>query len=558
MGWGIPIPFIYFADINFVCTGKVNKTEIAGGAVMSSTAEINYENYAVVMKDIVKQFPKVLANDRVNLSAKKGEIHAIIGENGAGKSTLMNQLYGLYRQTSGDIYINGQKKDFSGPGDAIKAGIGMVHQHFMLVNNLTVAENIVLGCEPLKDIRFDIKTARKQVKELSEKYGLIVDVDAVIEDLPVGTQQRVEIIKTLYRGAEILILDEPTAVLTPQETQELFAIMKKLKNDGKTILFISHKLNEVMTISDNITVMRQGKVTGRVSKDMTDERQLANMMVGREVVLNIEKPVKTPGETVVKVSDLWVKDNRKLDAVEGLSFELRKGEVLGIAGVAGNGQTELVEALTGLRRIEKGQYIYKGQDFSRKDVAQLRQAKITHIPEDRHKYAMIKDYPNYYNLILGRHLELPFSRRGFLRKKDIIENANSMIERFDVRPKDSNNLSGNLSGGNQQKLVLAREIGANPDFIVIDQPTRGLDVGAIEYVHKEIINLRQKDVAILLVSMELEEVLTLSDRIIVMYEGRAMGEFKPSELSIEEIGLMMAGKTLEQITQPQNPGGDKK
>ncbi|BBE31000.1 sugar ABC transporter ATP-binding protein [Tepiditoga spiralis] len=521
-------------------------------------------NYAVYMKEIVKRFPKVLANDHVNLEIKKGEIHALIGENGAGKSTLMNQLYGLYTPTSGDIFINGEKKVFNGPKDAINAGIGMVHQHFMLVDNLTVAENVVLGSEPKKGISFDLKKARREVQELSKRYGLKVDVDALIEDLPVGTQQRVEIIKTIYRGAEILILDEPTAVLTPQEIEELFEIMRKLRDDGKTIIFISHKLHEVMTICDNITVMRLGKVTGHVKVSETNEKELANMMVGREVILRVDKEEKVPGEKVVEIKNLWVKDNRQLDAVRGMNFEIRKGEVLGIAGVAGNGQTELVEALTGLRKKESGEYLYKGKDISHYTVKELRESNITHIPEDRFKYAMVKEYPNYYNMILGRHYKMPFARRGFLNNDIIQEYSQDLIKKFDVRPADASIKTGNLSGGNQQKVVIAREVSANPDFIVIAQPTRGLDVGAIEYVHKEILELRRKNVAVLLISMELEEVLSLSDRVLVMYEGGVTGEFKPGELTIEEVGLLMAGKKLSELrtiaeTEAHAPhhGGDK-
>ncbi|HOO73744.1 MAG TPA: ABC transporter ATP-binding protein [Tepiditoga sp.] len=514
---------------------------------MSVSNEIDLKDYSVYMKDIVKQFPKVLANDNVNVRIRKGEIHALIGENGAGKSTLVNQLYGLYQPTSGDIYINGEEKKFSGPRDAIKAGIGMVHQHFMLVDNLTVAENVVLGSEPKKSITFDLKKARKQVKELSEKYGLKVDVDAKIEDIPVGTQQRVEIIKTLYRGAEILILDEPTAVLTPQEIEELFEIMRKLKADGKTIIFISHKLHEVMTICDNITVMRLGKVTGNVEVKNTNEKQLANMMVGREVVLRLDKQEKIPGKEIVKVENLWVKDNRNLDAVCGISFSIKKGEILGVAGVAGNGQSELVEALTGLRKIDKGEYKYKDETVNKNTVKELREKSITHIPEDRYKYAMITEYPNYYNMILGRHYKKPFASRGFLDHEYIDKYSNELVKKFDVRPADNTINTGNLSGGNQQKVVIAREVSSNPEFIVIAQPTRGLDVGAIEYVHKEILNLRQHDSAVLLISMELEEVLSLSDRIIVMYEGEIMGEFRPKELTIEEIGLLMAGKKLEEV-----------
>ncbi|PNR97043.1 heme ABC transporter ATP-binding protein [Petrotoga sp. 9PWA.NaAc.5.4] len=507
----------------------------------------NLTEYAVYMKEITKIFPKVIANDKVNFKVKKGEIHALIGENGAGKTTLMNQLYGLYQPTSGEIYIFGKKAEIKGPSDAIKVGIGMVHQHFMLVENMTVAENVVLGTEPKKFILFDIKKAKKEVKELSEKYGLKVDVDSKIEDIPVGMQQRVEIIKTLYRGADILILDEPTAVLTPQETQELFEILKALKNDGKTIIFISHKLKEVLEISDYITVMRLGKVTGNVKTSETNEKELAKMMVGREVVLSVERPEKESGKVLVEVENIWVKDNRKLDAVKGLSFTVKEGEILGVAGVAGNGQTELAEALTGLRKIEKGKYLFMDIDATNLSVQELRELGVGHIPEDRQKMGLISPFPNYFNLILGLHYKYPFAERGFLKYDEIRKFSKSLVKKFDVRPPEIDIASGNLSGGNQQKIIIAREIGASPKFIVVSQPTRGLDVGAIEYVHKELINLRQNGVGILLISMELEEILSLSDRIIVMYEGKSMGEFKNGDLTIEDIGLMMAGKSLEEV-----------
>lgn len=507
----------------------------------------NIGEYAVYMKNITKVFPRVIANDNVTFAVKKGEIHALIGENGAGKSTLMNQLYGLYKPTGGEIYVFGKKMDFKGPSDAIDAGIGMVHQHFMLVDNLTVAENVVLGQEPKKGILFDLKFARKKVKELSERYGLKVDIDAKIEDIPVGMQQRVEIIKTLYRGADILILDEPTAVLTPQETEELFEVLRALKNDGKTIIFISHKLKEVLEISDTITVMRLGKVTGTVKTSLTNEKELANMMVGRNVVLSIERPTFTPGKTSIKIENIWVKDNRKLDAVKGISFEIREGEILGIAGVAGNGQTELAEALAGLRKIEKGSYLFEEREISNLSVRELRELGISHIPEDRQKRGLIADFPVYFNLILSQHYKEPFAKRGFLDFNEIRKYSHSLVKQFDVRPPDIDILAGNLSGGNQQKVILAREIGFSPKFIIVSQPTRGLDVGAIEYVHKSLINLRQQNATILLISMELEEILSLSDRILVMYEGRSMGEFENGELTIEEMGLMMAGKKLEEI-----------
>ncbi len=500
---------------------------------------------AVEMINIVKKFPGVLANDNVNLTVLKGEIHAVVGENGAGKTTLMNQLYGLLKPDSGVIKIFGEEVHFKGPRDAIAKGIGMVHQHFMLVNNLSVAENVVLGSETTKGIVFDLKTARSKVEELSKSYGLVVDPTAKIEDLPVGMQQRVEIIKTLYRGAEVLILDEPTAVLTPQETEELFEILRKLKNSGKTIIFISHKLDEVMEISDRITVMRQGRVAGVLEKVKTNPREIARLMVGRDVVFTVEKSPPKVGEVVLKVENLWIRDYRHLDAVKGVNFEIRAGEIYGIAGVAGNGQTELVEALTGLRKVEKGRVIFLGQDVTNKSVGELRKLGLAHIPEDRHKYGLVLQFTAYYNVILGRHASAPFAKFGFLLHNDISSFATNLFEEFDVRPRNVKMPGMNFSGGNQQKLVVAREMSAKPKLIVVAQPTRGLDVGATEFIHRAILRLRDSGVAVLLVSMELDEILSLSDRLAVMYNGEFMGEVDPKLVSIEEIGLMMAGHRIE-------------
>lgn len=504
-------------------------------------------DYAIVMKGITKRFPNVLANDHVDLFVKKGEIHAIVGENGAGKTTLMNQLYGLLHPDEGEIYINGKKINIKTPSDAIKNGIGMVHQHFMLVDNLTTVENIILGSEPRRGAILDIRKAKKEVKNLSERYGLYVDIDAKIEDIPVGMQQRIEILKTLYRGAEILILDEPTAVLTPQETEELFEIMIKLKSFGKTIIFISHKLNEVMEITDSITVMRLGKVTGNLKTSQTNPKEIARLMVGRDVLLRIEKKPKKPSKEIMRVEDLWIKDNRGLDAVRGISFNVKAGEILGIAGVAGNGQTELIEAITGLRKVESGKIFLLNEDVTNKNAKVLREKGLVHIPEDRQKHGLILQFPGYYNIILGRHYKFPFCIEGFLNMKHIVDYSKQLFESFDVRPKDPNIVVGNLSGGNQQKVILAREMSSSPVLSVFAQPTRGLDIGAIEYIHKNILKLRDEDVAIILVSMELEEIFSLSDRIIVMYEGEIMGEVSPEETSYEEVGLMMAGNKLETI-----------
>ncbi|MDI3471969.1 MAG: ral nucleoside transport system ATP-binding protein [Thermotogaceae bacterium] len=507
----------------------------------------NVKDYAVVMRGITKRFPNVVANDHVDLFVKKGEIHAIVGENGAGKTTLMNQLYGLINPDEGEIYINGKKVNIKNPSDAIKNGIGMVHQHFMLVSNLTAVENIILGSEPRKGAVLDIKKAKKEVKELSERYGLYIDIEAKIEDTPVGMQQRIEILKTLYRGAEILILDEPTAVLTPQETEELFEIMRKLKESGKTIIFISHKLNEVMEITDTITVMRLGKVTGNLKTSQTNPKEIAKFMVGRDVLLRVEKKPKKPKHEVLRVENLWVKDNRGLDAVKGISFNVRAGEILGIAGVAGNGQTELIEALTGLRKAENGKVFLLNDEVTNKDARILREKGLVHIPEDRQKHGLVLQFPGYYNVILGRHYKTPFCIDGFLDMRYIIDYSKKLFEDFDVRPKDPKILAANLSGGNQQKVILAREMSSSPIVSIFAQPTRGLDIGAIEYIHKNILKLRDEDVAIILVSMELEEIFSLSDRIIVMYEGEIMGEVMPEETSYEEVGLMMAGSKLEMI-----------
>jgi ABC-type uncharacterized transport system ATPase subunit len=510
--------------------------------------ESSYKDYAVVMKDIVKQFPSVLANDHVNLYVKKGEIHAVVGENGAGKSTLMNQLYGMHIPTSGKIFINGKHVKIHDPNDAIKNGIGMVHQHFMLVPPMTVTENMIIGVEPLTKAKtLDIKRAKREIEELSRRYSLTIDPDAVIEDLSVGMQQRVEILKALYRGAEILILDEPSAVLTPQEVGELFEVMRSLKSQGKTIIFITHKLHEVIEITDNVTVMQRGKVTGRVPTKSTDTRELARMMVGRDVVLRIEKTPPKIGGVEFEVKDLVVKDNRGLIAVNKLSLSVRKGEILGIAGVAGNGQTELGEAITGLRKPESGKVILSGKDVTGFNSKKLREAGLSHIPEDRLKHGLVSQYPVFYNMILGMHTKPPFAEGVFLNYNEIRGYSSKLIEEFDVRPPQNDILAGNLSGGNQQKVILAREFSENPKFMLVSQPTRGLDVGAIEFIHKRIIELRDKGVSVLLISMELEEIFSLSDRIAVMYEGNIMGIVKPDEVSFEDVGLMMAGTRWSEL-----------
>ncbi|WP_036226612.1 ATP-binding cassette domain-containing protein [Mesoaciditoga lauensis] len=499
------------------------------------------------MEQIVKRFPGVLANDHVDLFVKKGEIHAIVGENGAGKTTLMSQLYGLINPNSGKIYINGVETKIKNPNDAIAAKIGMVHQHFMLVERLSVVENVVLGMEPSRGPFFATDVARKQIKELSEKFGLYVDPDAIIEDLPVGAQQRVEIIKVLYRGAEILILDEPTAVLTPQETDELFKVLRSLKEQGKTIILITHKLHEVMAVTDSVTVMRLGKVTGVVKTSETNPKELAHMMVGRDVLLRVEKDEAKVGDKIFEVKKLYVNENRGLRAVNGISLSVRKGEIVGIAGVAGNGQSELVEAITGLRKVEEGKVIFKGIDITNFTPKKRREMGMGHVPEDRLKRGMVTSFPIYYNFILGKHDDPQFCDGAFLKIQEIKKFAEDLVKKFDVRPPLINLYGANLSGGNQQKVIIAREIAFNPDFLVVSQPTRGLDIGAIEFIHKAIISMRDRGIGVLLISMELEEIFSLSDRILVMYEGEIMGEVTPETTSTEEVGLMMAGHRLEDL-----------
>ena len=514
---------------------------------MENTNKKDYSQYAVVMEQIVKRFPGVLANDHVDLFVKKGEIHAIVGENGAGKTTLMSQLYGLINPNSGKIYINGVETRIKNPNDAIAAKIGMVHQHFMLVERLSVVENVVLGMEPSRGPFFAMDVARKQIKELSEKFGLYVDPDAIIEDLPVGAQQRVEIIKVLYRGAEILILDEPTAVLTPQETDELFKVLRSLKEQGKTIILITHKLHEVMAVTDSVTVMRLGKVTGVVKTSETNPKELARMMVGRDVLLRVEKDEAKVGDKIFEVKKLYVNENRGLRAVNGISLSVRKGEIVGIAGVAGNGQSELVEAVTGLRKVEDGKVIFKGIDITNFTPKKRREMGMGHVPEDRLKRGMVTSFPIYYNFILGKHDDPQFCDGSFLKIQEIKKFAEDLVKKFDVRPPLINLYGANLSGGNQQKVIIAREIAFNPDFLVVSQPTRGLDIGAIEFIHKAIISMRDRGIGVLLISMELEEIFSLSDRILVMYEGEIMGEVTPETTSTEEVGLMMAGHRLEDL-----------
>jgi simple sugar transport system ATP-binding protein len=500
--------------------------------------------YAVEMHNISKQFPLVLANDDVTFSVQKGEIHALVGENGAGKSTLMNILYGLLRADNGTLAVDGKAAHFTGPGDAIARGIGMVHQHFMLIPPLTVAENVVLGQEPSKRGFVDKASANQTVKALSDQYGLKVDPTAKVETLSVGIEQRIEIIKVLYRGAEILILDEPTAVLTPQEVDELFEILGSLREQGKTIIFITHKLQEVMAVADSVTVMRRGKVVGTVSTQDTTRQDIATMMVGRQVLFRVERTQAEPGEVVLMVKDLNALDNKDLPALRDISFSVREGEILGIAGVEGNGQTELVEVLTGLRKARSGQVELNGQVITNYSPRLIREKGTGHIPEDRHRRGLVLDFTVAQNMVLGIHYRKPFVRHlglDVINFGPIREKAQRLLKEFDIRPPDHENLAGNLSGGNQQKVIVAREFDQNPKLLIAAQPTRGIDVGSIEFIHQRLLQARDKGKAVLLISADLEEILSISDRIAVMYEGQIVGTLEPAEATEERLGLMMTG-----------------
>jgi len=493
------------------------------------------------MNKITKRFPSVLANDKVDFDLFPGEIHALVGENGAGKSTLMNVLFGILTPNEGEIVYKGKSVKIDNPNVAIKLGIGMVHQHFKLVPPLTVTENIVLGNEPKKGLKFDMEKAVKDVEALAKQYGLNIDVKAKVEDISVGMQQRVEILKTLYRGAEVIILDEPTAVLTPQETREMFVIMKSLTAQNKSIVFITHKLNEVMETANRATVMRRGKNAGTVYIKDTSPVELAEMMVGRQVLLDIKREKANPGADVLKVTNLSALDDRKLKAVDAVSFNVRKGEILGIAGVEGNGQNELVEVLTGLRKPQGGHVYLNGKEITNKSVRKIKDEKVGYIPEDRHKRGLQLEFSISENLILGLHTKKPFAKGIMMDYAKVAEYADVLIEKYDIRTPSREVEIRSLSGGNQQKAVLAREIEINPDFIVASQPTRGLDIGAIEFVHNQIIKQRDSGKAVLLVSAELSEIMSLSDRIAVMYEGKIVAIIDSSDATEEKLGLLMAG-----------------
>jgi simple sugar transport system ATP-binding protein len=493
------------------------------------------------LRGITKEFPGVLANDHVDFDLRRGEVHALLGENGAGKSTLMSILYGLYTPDSGEILMNGKPVAIGSPKNAIELGIGMVHQHFMLIPVMTVTENIVLANEPVHaGILLDESAAEKRVAEVARTFNFAVDPHARIQDITVGQQQRVEIMKALYRNADILILDEPTAVLTPQEAAELFEILKTLTREGISIIFITHKLNEVLEIADRITVLRRGKNVETISREGATEAGLARAMVGREVLLRVDKKPAQPGAPLLKVADLSVLDDRGLEAVRDVTFDVRAGEIVGIAGVDGNGQSELIDALTGLRKVARGQINVGGEDLTHASARQALDAGMGHIPEDRQRRGLILDFNLAENLALHDYGKEPFSRFGWLNPKRWLKWAGGLLKEFDVRGGGPATRGGSLSGGNQQKVVIAREVSRDPSVLVAAQPTRGLDVGAIEFVHRRLVEQRDAGKAVLLVSLELEEIVSLSDRILVLYEGRIVAEFPP-EVSEEDLGLAMLG-----------------
>lgn len=497
--------------------------------------------YVIEMLGIRKEFPGIVANDNITLQLKKGEIHALLGENGAGKSTLMNVLFGLYQPEHGEIRVKGKSVKITNPNIANDLGIGMVHQHFMLVDPFTVTENIILGSEITKSGKIDIKTAEKKVSEISEKYGLAVDPRAKIQDISVGMQQRVEILKTLYRGAEILIFDEPTAVLTPQEIQELIQIMKTLIKEGKSIILITHKLKEIMEVCDRVTVIRKGVGIGTVNVNETNPNDLASLMVGREVTFKTEKIEASPKQEVLQIKDLRVKDARGLPAINGLDLTIRAGEIVGIAGVDGNGQTELLEAITGLRKSESGSILLNGKEIRNFSPRKVTESGVGHIPQDRHKHGLVLDFPIGENMVLQTYYQKPYSNGGILNYKEIYKKAKGLISEFDVRTPSEYTPARALSGGNQQKAIIGREVDRNPDLLIAAQPTRGLDVGAIEFIHKRLIEQRDNGKAVLLLSFELDEVMNVSDRIAVIYEGQIVAIVDPKETTEQELGLLMAG-----------------
>ncbi len=503
-----------------------------------------HEN-VIEMREITKVFGEFVANDKINLELRKGEIHALLGENGAGKSTLMNMLAGLLEPTSGEIVVNGQVVKLDSPSKAASLGIGMVHQHFMLVEAFTVAENIILGSELTKNGVLDITRATREILELSERYGLAVDPSAKVADISVGAQQRVEILKTLYRGADILIFDEPTAVLTPSEIDELMAIMKNLVKEGKSIILITHKLDEIRAVSDRVTVIRRGKSIETVEIAGATNADLAEMMVGRSVSFKTVKQAPQPKEVVLSIKDLVVNENRGVPAVKNLSLDVRAGEIVGIAGIDGNGQSELIQAITGLRKIESGSVELKGQSIVGLHPRQITELSVGHVPEDRHRDGLVLEMMISENIALQTYYKEPLSKKGILNYTNIIDYAKKLMQEFDVRAANEIVPASALSGGNQQKAIIAREIDRNPDLLIVSQPTRGLDVGAIEYIHKRLIQERDNGKAVLVVSFELDEILNVSDRIAVIHDGKIQGIVTPETTNKQELGVLMAGGELE-------------
>lgn len=497
--------------------------------------------YIVDMRNIKKSFGSVQAVKNGQFNLKKGEIHSLIGENGTGKSTMMKMLYGMYEKDAGSIEINGKEVENITPKVAIELGIGMVHQEFMLVNELTVLENIILGFEPKKGITIDFDSARSNVQNYIEQYEMDVQLNKKINQISVGEAQRVEIIKTLTRGANIIILDEPTAVLTPQESQRLFEILENLKKDGKSIVFISHKLNEVMQISDRISVMRQGKYIGTVDKKDTSPSELAKMMIGREVFLNIEKKKANPGRTVLRVEELWTSGEKEISKIRGVSMEVKAGEIVGIAGIDGNGQSEFIEAITGLRKVEKGRVVLDEVDVTNQNVKKIRNAGLTHIPEDRNTRGLNRELTIQENIIAVRVAEPPFSKGLLVNQKKVVSYAKEQVEKFDIRPNDPSVVTQALSGGNAQKVVVAREVSIGGKLLIASQPTRGVDIGAIESIRSILQDVKEKGLGVLLVSADLEEIMSLSDRIVVMHEGKIAGSMLAEEANEERLGLLMMG-----------------
>lgn len=506
-----------------------------------------HEN-VIEMREITKIFGEFVANDKINLELRKGEIHALLGENGAGKSTLMNMLAGLLEPTSGEIVVNGKSEKLDSPSKAASLGIGMVHQHFMLVEAFTVAENIILGSEVTNKGVLDLKKANADILELSERYGLAVDPTAKVEDISVGAQQRVEILKTLYRGADILIFDEPTAVLTPAEILELMEIMKTLVKEGKSIILITHKLDEIRAVADRVTVIRRGKSIQTVSIEGATNKDLAEMMVGRSVSFVTEKEEAQPKEVVLQISDLVVNENRGVPAVKELSLDVRAGEIVGIAGIDGNGQSELIQAITGLRKVKSGSIKIKGQEVVGLSPRKITEMNVSHVPEDRHRDGLVLEMMLSENIALQTYYKEPLSKNGVLNYNQINSYARNLMEEFDVRAANEIVPASALSGGNQQKAIIAREVDRNPDLLIVSQPTRGLDVGAIEYIHKRLIGERDKGKAVLVVSFELDEILNLSDRIAVIHDGKIQGIVKPSETNKQELGILMAGGEIKEAS----------